>query len=34
VLDIVNDDALAGQCRIVGELPEFVVEMVQTPFTS
>ena len=34
VLDIVSDDDLAGQCRIVGELPDFVVEMVQAPFTS
>jgi NAD(P)-dependent dehydrogenase (short-subunit alcohol dehydrogenase family) len=34
VLDIVNDDTAAGQCRIVGELPDFVTEMVETPFTS
>lgn len=34
VLDIVNDDTVAGQCRILGELPDFVKEMVETPFTS
>jgi NAD(P)-dependent dehydrogenase (short-subunit alcohol dehydrogenase family) len=34
VLDIVSDDTLAGHCRIVGELPDFVTEMVRTPYTS
>jgi NAD(P)-dependent dehydrogenase (short-subunit alcohol dehydrogenase family) len=34
VLDIVGDDSLAGHCRIVGELPDFVTEMVRTPYTS
>jgi NAD(P)-dependent dehydrogenase (short-subunit alcohol dehydrogenase family) len=34
VLDIVGDDTLAGHCRIVGELPDFVTEMVRTPYTS
>jgi NAD(P)-dependent dehydrogenase (short-subunit alcohol dehydrogenase family) len=34
VLEIVRDDSLAGHCRIVGELPEFVTEMVRTPYAS
>ncbi len=34
VLDIVNDDTVVGQCRVVGELPDFVTEMAETPFTS
>ena len=34
VLEIVNDDTVVGQCRILGELPDFVKEMVETPFTS
>lgn len=31
VLDFVHDDSLAGQYRIVGELPEFVEQMLPLP---
>ncbi len=34
VLDIVNDETVAGQCRVVGELPGFVDEMVRAPYYS